>query len=102
MQYKWCEKLVILTEGLERLIMYACIEQRHYENVKTKNENDNENIKIFLRRIPLSRFLAKTLKVMMFSFLQRRCHPLTRCIKKIADQPCYNVIFYLRRTEHKY
>ena len=22
--------------------------------------------------------------------------------KKIADQPYYNVIFYLRRTEHKY
>ena len=22
--------------------------------------------------------------------------------KKIADQPCYNVIFYMRRTEHKY
>ena len=33
---------------------------------------------------------------MVFSFLQRICHPLTRCIKKIADQPCYNVIFYLR------
>ena len=22
--------------------------------------------------------------------------------EKIADQPCYNVIFYMRRTEHKY
>ena len=40
---------------------------------------------------------------MVFSFLQRRCHPLTRCIKKkIADLPWYNVIFYLKRTEHKY
>ena len=39
---------------------------------------------------------------MVISFLQRRCHPVTRCIKKISDQPCYNVIFYLRRTEHKY
>ena len=39
---------------------------------------------------------------MVFSFLQRRCHPLTRCIKKIADQHCYNVKFYMRRTEHKY
>ena len=40
--------------------------------------------------------------LMVFSFLQRRCHPRPRCIKKTADQPCYNVIFYLRRTEHKY
>ena len=39
---------------------------------------------------------------MVISFLQRRCHPVTRCIKIIADQPCYNVFFYLRRTEHKY
>ena len=37
---------------------------------------------------------------MVFSFLQRKCHPLTRCIKEIADQLCYNVIFYLRMTEH--
>ena len=40
--------------------------------------------------------------LMVISFLQRKCHPVTWCIKKIADQPCYNVIFYLRRTEHKY
>ena len=39
--------------------------------------------------------------LMVISFLQRRCHPVTWCIKKIADQPCYNVIFYFRRTEHK-
>ena len=39
---------------------------------------------------------------MVISFLQRRCHPVTWCIEKIADQPWYNVIFYLRRTEHKY
>ena len=39
---------------------------------------------------------------MVFSFLQRRCHPLTRCFKKIAGHPCYKVIFYLRTTEHKY
>ena len=32
--------------------------------------------------------------LMVFSFLQRRCHPFTRCIKKIADRPCYNIIFY--------
>ena len=38
--------------------------------------------------------------IMVISFLQRRCHPVTRCIKIIADQPCYNVIFYMRRTEH--
>ena len=39
---------------------------------------------------------------MVFSFLQRRCYPLTRCIKKIANQPCHNVIFYLQTTEHTY
>ena len=33
---------------------------------------------------------------MVFSFLQRICYSLTSCIKKIADHPCYNVIFYLR------
>ena len=42
------------------------------------------------------------LNLMVISFLRRRCHPVTRYIKKIADQPCYNAIFYLRRTEHKY
>ena len=41
-------------------------------------------------------------RLMVISFLQSKCHPVTRCIKKIADQPCYNVIFYMRRTEHKY
>ena len=40
-------------------------------------------------------------KLMVFSFLQRKCDLLTRRIKKIVDQPCYNVIFYLKRTEHK-
>ena len=40
--------------------------------------------------------------LMVISFLQRRCHPVTRCIKKIAEQSCYNVFFYLRKTEHKY
>ena len=46
-------------------------------------------------------FARNVLKVMEFSILQRRCHPFTRCIKKIAGQPFYNVIFYLRRTEDK-
>ena len=46
--------------------------------------------------------ISKYLSFIMFSFLQRKCHPLTRCIKNIADQPCYNVIFYMSRTEHKY
>ena len=31
--------------------------------------------------------------LLVFSFLQRKCCPHTRCIKKIANQPCYNVIF---------
>ena len=35
--------------------------------------------------------------LMLFSFLQRRCHPLTSCTKKIADQPCYNVIFLFQK-----
>ena len=45
---------------------------------------------------------AVLLTLMVFSILQRRWHLLTRCIKKIADQPCYNEILYLRRTEYKY
>ena len=40
--------------------------------------------------------------LMVISFLQRRCYPVTWCIKKIADQLFYNVIYYMRRTEHKY
>ena len=47
-------------------------------------------------------FMAILFTLMVISFLQRRCHPVTRCIQKIADNPCYNVIFYLRRTEHEY
>ena len=47
--------------------------------------------------------VGKCCTLMVLSFLQRRCHPLTRCIKKIADQPCYNVIFYLREQNiHTY
>ena len=43
-----------------------------------------------------SEFTASPTSVilMVFSFLQRKCYPLTRCIKNIADQPCYNVIFF--------
>ena len=44
----------------------------------------------------LQRLQSKTL--MVFSFLQRKCHPLTRCINKIADQPCYNVIFLFEKN----
>ena len=50
--------------------------------------------------ILLNRIIINCL--MVFSFLQRRCHSLTRCLKKIANQHCYNVIFYLKRREHKY
>ena len=39
-------------------------------------------------------------RLMMISFLQRRCHPVTRCIKKIADQPCYNAIFLFEHRTH--
>ena len=28
----------------------------------------------------------------VFVSTNKMCHPLTRCIKKIADQPCYNAI----------
>ena len=34
---------------------------------------------------------------MVFSFPQK-CYSLTWCIKKITDQPCFNVIFYLLRS----
>ena len=36
--------------------------------------------------------------LMVISFLQRRCHPVTWCIQKIADQPCYSSYSYL--TQH--
>ena len=35
-------------------------------------------------------------------FSAKKMSPCYKVHKKIADQPCYNVIFYLRRTEHKY
>ena len=38
-------------------------------------------------------FIAILFTLMMFSFLQRKCNPLTRCIKKIADHTCHNLIF---------
>ena len=31
----------------------------------------------------------------VFSFLQRKCYPLTRCIKNAADQRWSNVIFFI-------
>ena len=40
-------------------------------------------------------------KLMVFSIPQRKCHPVTRCIKKFADQPCYNVTFYLRSRSRR-
>ena len=40
--------------------------------------------------------LMESWELMVFSFLQRKCYPPTSCIKKIADQPCYNAIFYLK------
>ena len=35
-------------------------------------------------------------------FSAKKMSPCYMVHKKIADQPCYNVIFYLRRIEHKY
>ena len=37
---------------------------------------------------------VKFVILMVFSFLPRRCHPLTSCIKRITHQPYYNVIFF--------
>ena len=37
------------------------------------------------------------LELMVFSFQQRKCHPLARCIKKIANQPCYTIIFLFEK-----
>ena len=78
--------------------------------------------KIFLGRLLLCGFLAKiltlsTMSIFSFSkicrlesslnsnsdfFSAKKMPPCYMVHKKIADQPCYNVIFYLRRTEHKY
>ena len=49
-----------------------------------------------------NKFEFEKQRLMAISFLQRRCHPITRYIKIIADQPFYIVIFYMRRTEQKY
>ena len=35
-------------------------------------------------------------------FSGKNMSPCYKVHKKIADQPCYNVIFYMRRTEQKY
>ena len=35
-------------------------------------------------------------------FSTKKMSPCYKVYKKIAEQPCYNVIFYLRRTEYKY
>ena len=35
-------------------------------------------------------------------FSAKKKSPSYKVHEKIADQPCYNVIFYLRTTEHKY
>ena len=42
-----------------------------------------------LKSTPNDRFekLFMAILFMVISFLQRRCHPVTRCIKQIADQP---------------
>ena len=71
------------------------------ENIK-KKENYYLQQKKSIRRYLLWIYKISWITYMVISFLQRRCHPVTRCIKKIADQPCYNVIFYLGKTEHKY
>ena len=75
----------------------------HY---KIKPEGIKQNLwsmiwTVSLSRLMLSSLLAKILIVslMVFSFLQRKCHPLTRCIKKLLTRG-YNVIFYLRRAQH--
>ena len=38
---------------------------------------------------------------MVFFFGKENVTLLQGALKKISDQPCYNVIFYLRGTEHK-
>ena len=35
-------------------------------------------------------------------FSGKKMSPCYKVHKKIADQPCYSVIFYMRRTQHKY
>ena len=37
-----------------------------------------------------------------FLFCKEDVTPLQGALKIIADQPCYNAIFYLRSAEHKY
>ena len=35
-------------------------------------------------------------------FSAKKMSPFYKVHEKIVDHPCYNVIFYSRRTEHKY
>ena len=46
-----------------------------------------DNIKNRLRSNICIKISLKTALLMLFSFLQRRCHPLTRRTEKIVDQP---------------
>ena len=50
-------------------------------------------ITVILLKLHTHTKVITTHKLMAFSSLQIKCHRLTRCIQKIAHQPCYNGIF---------
>ena len=80
---------------------YKWFEALEVSASKVNTQSSTEYCNVRMRNILILCFMYMSI-LMVISFLQRKCHPVTWCIKKIADQPCYNVIFYLRRTEHKY
>ena len=50
----------------------------------------------------MDRYELQECKINGDFFSAKKMSPCYKGHKKIADQPCYNVVFYMRRTEHKY
>ena len=55
-------------------------------------QNKDSNCILYVRyKLPRWVLFRLALKLMVISFLQRRCHPVTKCIKKLLNSP---VIMY--------
>ena len=92
--------LIYIPHSIKPMLVYF-FEYNGFTNVRLQMLNCLWFVGITFNGAPQTNCPAVS-NLMVFSFLQRRCHPLARCIKKTADQPCYNVIFNLRKTDNKY
>ena len=81
--YISCSRLFL--SGLKKSVTIYVLDSWQYRSHKTKI------------LITQALFRYRLYALMVISFLQRRCHPVTWCIKKIADQPCYNVFFLFEK-----